>query len=54
MPTVVSCSGSLLPVGHRQPGDEALCDFCRALALLVAPPARAMEAHDESLRKRAR
>ena len=54
MPTPLSGSGSLLPGGHLQAGDEVECKFCRALALVVAPPARAMDAHDESLRKLAR
>jgi hypothetical protein len=51
VPTPLSGSGSLLPGGHLQAGDEVECKFCRALALVVAPPARAMDAHDESLRK---
>ena len=54
MPTPLSCSGSLLPVRHLQAGEEVECESCRAKLRVVAPPAQAMDAHEESLRKLAK
>jgi len=54
VPTPLSCSNSLLPVRHLQAGEEAVCEFCRAKLRVVAPPARAIDTHDESLRKLAK
>jgi hypothetical protein len=51
VPTPLSRSGSLLPVRHLQAGEEVECEFCRAKLRVMAPSARAMDAHDESLRK---
>jgi len=38
VPTPLSCPGSLRPVEHLKPGDEVVCEFCRARLKVIPPP----------------